>query len=114
MKNKFLLGLILFLTSIFTISVVNYIGTEQVFANQNNKIGNNEELSNEAQKNAETPLYEKIGVSARCIYVWQIITAEGVWESDADPQCSQADIDKIEEYCKDDIDTCYNYDVGNP
>ena len=59
----------------------------------------------------ETPLYDKIGVSKRCLYVWQVLTAEGYWPSDDEPGCKQVDIDKIDKYCHDDTDACYSYEL---
>lgn len=59
----------------------------------------------------EIPLYEKIGVSKRCLYVWQVLSAEGYWPSDDEAGCKQADIDKIDEYCHEDTDACYLYEL---
>lgn len=61
----------------------------------------------------KTPIYEKIGVSKRCLYVWQVLTAEGFWPNPEPPGCSQEDIDKIDEYCENITDTCYNYDIDD-
>lgn len=82
-------------------------GLNNIRTTESVKVGSNKTVS-------DKPLEELIGVSKKCIYVWQIITAEGFWPGEKEPECSQKDIDKVEEYCKDNTDTCYDYNVESP
>ena len=42
------------------------------------------------------------------------IIHQGFWPGEKEPECSQKDIDKVEEYCKDNTDTCQDYNVESP
>lgn len=111
MKNRFItvvLIIIVILLAILSISCISMIKRPMYNAPQI-KTENQSTIDNEER----IPLYEQIGVSKRCLYVWQVLTAEGFWPNPEPSGCSQDDIDKIEEYCKDMFDSCYNYDTDD-